>query len=195
MRHPKQAMVFLFAVLFLATVSQPASAYLYGSWTTPIITDATGDSLASPNNGGTDIAALYFANSGGSHFFRMDLNGAVTTTDLANYYSIIFNSSNPANITGLSATGVPSGGLVYNSSPLASAFEFSPDKKTLEWQIPQGLLNGTFSLSGVTISFVPSFQFNDTTRTATTPIPSAVWLLGSGLLGLIGLQRRRGRKS
>ena len=35
----------------------------------------------------------------------------------------------------------------------------------------------------------------DSTGSFTTPIPSTVWLIGSAILGLIGLQRRRGRKA
>jgi len=30
---------------------------------------------------------------------------------------------------------------------------------------------------------------------STTPIPGAAWLLGSGILGLVGLKRRKGIKS
>ena len=84
--------VVLFAALLLATFSQPASALLYTSWgSTPTIADPGGDSKAGP---GSDITGLWYAASGGYHYFRMDMTGPITTSDFANYYSIILNSNN-----------------------------------------------------------------------------------------------------
>lgn len=44
-------------------------------------------------------------------------------------------------------------------------------------------LLGTFSFNGTTLSF--------SGETAAVPIPAAAWLFGSGLLGLLGISRRR----
>jgi len=41
---------------------------------------------------------------------------------------------------------------------------------------------------------VPNFFFLDDVDVSPVPIPGAVWLLGSGIVGLIGLKRRRGMK-
>jgi hypothetical protein len=180
----------VFLAVLLATLSQPAFALLYSSWGAPIVTDATGDSLATPNNGGTDISKLYYANADGFHYFRMDINGSITSIDHATYYQFIFNSGNSANINGVSAIWVGSG--LMSSTP-----DFSRTDSTLEWKIPQEQLLGSFSLSGATISILdfPFIRLDDTTPSAAAPIPNAAWLLGSGLLGLVGLKRRNDRKS
>jgi hypothetical protein len=136
----------VFLAVLLATLSQPAFALLYSEWGAPIVTDATGDSLAAPNNGGTDISNLYYANVGGFHYFRMDINGPITSGDHASYYQFIFNSGNSGNINGLTAMWAGSG--LMSSTPV-----FSVTGSTLEWKIPQGQLLGNFLLSGATISF------------------------------------------
>ena len=60
-------------------------------------------------------------------------------------------------------------------------------------------LTGNGTTSGVAIAFsLGSAVFNGTTlsftgNTAVTPLPAAAWLFGSGLLGLLGIGRRRDR--
>lgn len=50
---------------------------------------------------------------------------------------------------------------------------------------------GTFPLEGWTgDSYGGDYTINFTPATTPVPIPGAVWLLGSGLLGLVGLRRR-----
>ena len=45
--------------------------------------------------------------------------------------------------------------------------------------------NANFDITSVTVdSFVP-------TPVAAVPVPAAVWLFGSGLLGLVGIARRK----
>ena len=52
--------------------------------------------------------------------------------------------------------------------------------------------NWHFLLSGGTGGSMPWSNFNYMlTQTGATPIPGAIWLLGSGLIGLVGLQRRK----
>ena len=65
----------------------------------------------------------------------------------------------------------------------------------LEWKIERSDFthHNTFTLPGATFDL--SRCIKDSPDSHAAPIPSTVWLIGSGILGLIGLQRRRGRKA
>jgi hypothetical protein len=66
-----------------------------------------------------------------------------------------------------------------------------------------GLPQNTTCFGGLNLSFTPSIQTTgnaiqsinvlsgDVYNTPATPIPAAAWLLGSGLMGLLGLKRRK----
>lgn len=51
-------------------------------------------------------------------------------------------------------------------------------------------LNSTNSLTIPTTAFVTDFAVGANIDVTPTPIPAAAWLLGSGLLGLVGIRRR-----
>ena len=191
MAHLTKGFVVLFAALLLATFAQPAFALPYGSWGAPIITDATGDSLASPNNGGTDIWKLYYANNGVNNYFRMDIAGTISTSDYANLYGIVLNSSNPADPSSIGAVAFPLFGTLTMIPYGSPGTDFLRTGSTLEWSIPNSELSGAFTFYGITLSTRAQGFIADTTTA--TPIPGAAWLLGSGLVGLIGLKRRKGR--
>ncbi len=50
------------------------------------------------------------------------------------------------------------------------------------------ILNGTFSYASGSVNGNVIYDFN---ATSAVPIPAAAWLFGSGLIGLIGLARRK----
>jgi hypothetical protein len=194
MRYHSQVLGMVFAALVLVTVSQPAHAYLYTGWSaSPTISDPGNDA----GGGAKDITGIWYAKDTSYQYFRMDLAGAITSSDHANLYSILLNT-NPNAVTAFTLTG---NGFLH--LPLYADFGLFPDTNgvanRLEWKIAKTdlTLPDIFTLKGTTsdLSFHPfPFAVKDSTGSFTTPIPSAVWLLGSGLLGLIGLQRRRGRK-
>ena len=80
-----------------------------------------------------------------------------------------------ANITGdMAAFGDVWGGIIINTTTLSPA--------TGNWDTGGLDFTADFSASGVAVN-------------TTVPVPAAVWLFGSGLIGLIGLGRRlRGQK-
>ena len=57
--------------------------------------------------------------------------------------------------------------------------------------LPKGVLTGSWSFSGS--QSLSQVQLDGVTdeRTPVVPVPAAAWLLGSGLLGLVGIGRRR----
>jgi hypothetical protein len=65
----------------------------------------------------------------------------------------------------------------------------------LEWKIEESDLthHDTITSPGATVDLARCLE--DPPDSHAASIPSAVWLIGSGILGLIGLQRRRGRKA
>ena len=57
------------------------------------------------------------------------------------------------------------------------------------------VLNFPLSITGTDIASGQAFEYGYTTSTQTVsevvPIPAAAWLFGSGLIGLVGLARRK----
>ncbi len=83
------------------------------------------------------------------------------------------------NILALTSVWLKTGATIGCGRALASTGEVTMDTNA----ISIGCLDTGEGSNGLSGGTVP------------TPIPSAAWLLGSGLLGLIGLQRRRARKA
>lgn len=91
------------------------------------------------------------------------------------------------------ASWSPTGGFNF-----ANNADISSDKLTLQWKILQSDITTDFSpwfFAGATrigggTDNSAWLTSTDITGTASTPIPSAAWLLGSGVIGLIALKRR-----
>lgn len=76
---------------------------------------------------------------------------------------------------------------------------------TLEWTFARSGGTGADAIFGINYDFWYGTANGSTPGTGValydlspkyhTPIHSAAWLLGSGIIGLIGLQRRRARKA
>ena len=143
------------------------------------------------------------------YVFRMYLNGAPAASDAGIIYGIYLGPSpQPADYSVECLLKQNSkGGLSYfymrgdNSVPLAAGgFSQLEGGQILEWKIDKTAINGkrlflrgaTSTVDGVTtwnrtgsVAFVP----------APTPIPSAVWLLGCGVVGVIGIRHRSRKRS
>jgi len=95
----------------------------------------------------------------------------------------VFNVYNINNLTAATVSGAPlfnfikePNGTWQSTSVLAGAYSFDVTGKT------SGLNGGIYS---VIFSAIP------VTAAAPVPVPAAVWLFGSALLGLTGLNRRK----
>jgi hypothetical protein len=138
----------------------------------------------------------------------MDLAGTPTGSDFASQYGIhvdfLSSVGNPLNsgidtlllsdFDGATYTPVLKAwdGHMYASvtDPMLSwsGFDFQASGNTLEWKIfgNQTIFDwwGVTEKDGVGLMDISS-------QVTTTPIPSAAWLLGSGIVALIGFKRRR----
>jgi len=172
----------LVATAVLMVSALPASATLvtnggfedgdFTGWTQSgnLASTTVGDSNA---HSGTYAAWLGPVGSDG--FLSQDL---VTTP--GQLYKVSLWLSNSA--SGTNNFAVSFGGLtasIYNANPFAY---------TQWWFITQA----TSPLTTLTLGFRndPYFFFLDDVDVSPVPIPGAVWLLGSGIVGLIGLKRR-----
>ena len=119
--------------------------------------------------GDTDIVANGAGLSG-------DVDGTNLTLDLSNF-AIIWNGGNvPQNPNPASATNPT---ITYDGTTF-----------TAEWSsLIAGSPGGAFD--GKTGNWV----MQGTVSTSAVPIPAAVWLFGSGVMGLAGVARRRRRKA
>ena len=136
------------------------------TWETyPLVTIGSGDTF-------TDLAFS------GSPFFRVALtNGNIAVTflqgtrfdpvgDPPQFDGLHFQDTTGTGILSLSASGIDPSRITFDQNNI--------------WMNFQGLTFGNGAIASVAIT--------------PTPIPGAVWLLGSGLLGLVGIGRKRLQK-
>ncbi len=80
---------------------------------------------------------------------------------------------------------------------IASFTDYKNEDLLTHYGMPSVLYNGNFNISfevqntDPTDGFVSSRVLSGDISNYPVPIPAAVWLLGSGLIGLVGLRRRR----
>ncbi|MBI5575159.1 MAG: hypothetical protein HY896_02210 [Deltaproteobacteria bacterium] len=185
MHYSVKRLTVLVCILSLFAFSTPAMAALFNGWgSTANITDPTGDAVG--GGSGTDITAIWYALSGGNNYFRMDLAGDVTASNHANLYQINISDGQTAYTVAFDfASQLYTGAAFIPSGGTPQSVSYSIDGNMLQWAIPTTLLSGPFSFFGQTITGTTT---NDS---ATVPIPNVAWLMGAGVVALVGLKRRR----
>lgn len=124
-----------------------------------------------------DVFAKLFPNYSGNHYgqdFRLNVN----TADIVNFISLF----------GLTSSYSESNGIVKDDSSdwkYVGAYRTTNDSINRVYG-PAGTLNYNHIAAG---GF--GYGYYMVHETSTVPLPPAVWLFGSGLLGLVGMARRR----
>lgn len=147
---------------------------------------------ADPVNYGSkrlDITQSWYAFSENNHFFRIDLENA-PEKGLVSLIRIDADYAEPSFQTDYLMVDIVLKNELLQAGNVP--FESRLTGKTLEWKVTADHIGLDFTwFASATGS--GGIDKTENAHVAATPIPGAVWLLGSGLVGLIGL-RARGRK-
>ena len=203
--------------VFVLSVPMVAAAYVTygGPWD-----GTTANGTVSPvSNLGLDITDAYHAYVAGTNYFQINLAGNTSTViggngSINGYYKVFIDltqsgtyahsdyilqyvtSKNPnsgsdpkAFVWAISGPATIDGNAptTPNSSQFSSTF--------LQWSLTNSSVGQNFNWWVQTLAGDGTTVLETSTIATATPIPNAAWLLGSGIIGLIGLQRRRARKA
>ncbi|TCV88993.1 VPLPA-CTERM sorting domain-containing protein [Sulfurirhabdus autotrophica] len=139
----------------------------------------------------------------------------ITDSDVGNQTNVVFSlDANPANLPGANnitppfnastSTAFTSGANAGNGGTTSHGVNAASEWLTLDYALKSGktlndvlldLSNGNLRLgihvTGFQDGNSASFVNNPGLPPQVVPVPAAAWLLGSGLIGLVGLARRR----
>lgn len=188
MRHRVRFVLTIAAACLLIVPSAVGAALIYnGAWD-KTIADPTGDATS-----GMDISSVSIASRNGDLYFQMTLQASAAGS---NYYRIYYYPDTMGGYPwptqwfvgyngSLSATENGGGVSIVDAG-------FDDTRTILQWKVSGIPTNaaGYFSWWGFTYNDTTTWEIDFTPKSIGTPIPNAFWLLGSGLVGLIGLRRR-----
>ena len=200
-------------VLFGGTLFLPAVTVAALTPPTPIawqqtISDGAAEFL--PPKDGMDISSISHAYGGGAHYFQMELFGKPGGPPaIADSYTIFIKKAGSLNPFDYSLgynntfTAAPNGVGVFSTGGISvtddgNAFSNVKNKYYLEWKTAEFAGGDQFTFWGVTSKgFNPDGKdgYDIAGNAVGTPIPGAAYLLGSGVIGLVGLRRRKAKKS
>jgi hypothetical protein len=172
------------------------------------VTVTLSDTFATPTSLANLLSDLAFSVTGGQTVSATNYTTTANFITLANGQPT--STSGPGTTNPWTLSGGSSGYLFtgLNGNPQTSTLIIGPVSSSIcqPTKCPDGLANAefnpyidqtaTFSLAiaGVTADSTISnvgFSYGTAGEITTIPIPAAVWLFGSGLLGLIGIARRK----
>ncbi|MBW1799512.1 MAG: DUF4465 domain-containing protein [Deltaproteobacteria bacterium] len=136
----------------------------------------------------TTISGAYFTNTTYVYLSMRDGDGWVTAFDSGDWQKMI--------ITGIDSSGAPTSNTVELF--LADYTSANPNDWYIldewTWVDMTGLgdiIGFEIAFAGSQADFVPSYAAMDDLTGSPVPIPGSLLLLGSGLLGLIGIRRKK----
>lgn len=193
------------AVTALATLSPPAHAGLYDWNQGTVITVADPDTTASAS---TNITSISYAAKDGYHYFKMDLEAAPDTSTVYGIYlstpkpegpvepksllGIQYVSENQLVSTARGKFSLLTHSFIVESEATLNDVTSALNGKSLEWKIAASEVGSSFWWLGATLT--SDLNVLDRTNMAATPIPAAAWLFGSGIVGLVGIKRKKQKK-
>lgn len=194
----KKLVVSCILSLVCAFLSTPVYSALYSGPSLSTITDTDPEEDIPVKS--KNIQELRVGADTGSYYFQMLLEGAPAANT---FYGVYLGLPGNSDLTIENADYAAESVLRtkysnyfwayftdYTGSKVESSIPgFRYENKVLEWTVAKTDIESSwFHYMGATST--SSGLISDTTAVAATPIPGAVWLLGSGLVGLIGLRRK-----
>ena len=118
--------------------------------------------------------------------------GTVDITNTTAFYGSVWTAFNVT----ISDTGTSYGPAVPNSQNMTFSWSANPNiPVTSDWDVTATGSTAVVTVNAATIlassSAFPGFHPAFSGSLTQVPIPAAAWLMGSGLLGLVGVARRR----
>lgn len=149
-----------------------------------------------------DIERVVIDQGATDYTFSMYLKGTPTLTDNRTIYGIYMTrdstqlediqfSNNFDFYVETQVNRTPRNTLAFSTNTInGSSYSFTTSNNMLQWSIPASQLNiQPFYFAGAT--FGSNLKAIDQTAVAATPIPGTAWLFVSGILGLVGLKRKK----
>ena len=122
-----------------------------------------------------------------------DINDGEGYTDSDHVYNFAFTLAKPTVANSVALEFANADFVVKSVSLLESptlSFVFSVDGSNGKWSLANTVLGaGLHTIRAVVNTAVGGGQFN--VKVHAVPVPAAVWLFGSALMGLVGVSRRR----
>ena len=181
--------------IFVLSVPMVAGAVLTPpSLSSYLVTVNDGIDLSNAENAYDIINASqgYFNND---YYFLVEMKVGITSNNYATDYKLYVGSKTfNANLTWVGPGGnTPQWLLTPTPGDFGST---ATGGKLLEWKLTAADLSGIGPNPEWWVETYSGLDLKDTTaHSSVVPIPNSAWLLGSGIIGLIGLKRRRARKA
>ena len=134
---------------------------------------------------GNDSESAMLSNLGITVTELAKVDWPATSNDGLELSSLIFNDDNEPTSGQWGYTGMGIVGyLVVKAGPNFAVYEYND---VITGNMPNTGLWDTSDLSNKGLSHITAYQG----QASVVPVPAAVWLFGSGLIGLVGLARRK----
>jgi len=132
------------------------------------------------NGTGNDLKLFFTGNNG--HFFDLSIFSGTTSFGTTSYSMPNAAQDNTGTgYTGFNSTMIPSDGIFALAVDLTDFGVLDAGSVDMI----RVMIGDGYTTNSAALSFVGAYNV------AVVPVPAAVWLFGSGLLGLVGVVRRR----